>query len=166
MDTHLKFGIGGEFWRSMGRLPSSCAKSIGFSLFRWLRHHKASTVERGAVLSGLIVITACVAGAMQGLALPAHAAPAPEVEYVYDVTVRRHYNFANPGDAIDYGHQICDKVGQGESYAQVMAEVKGDVVPNDEFAANYLVSYAVNLLCPAEIWQLRKSAAGYRPPAQ
>src|ERR1700730_15153749 len=136
MDTHLKFSVGGEFWRSVGRLRSSCGKSIGFSFFRWLRRHKASTIERAGALGGLMVITACVAGAMQGLALRAHAAPAPEVEYVYDVTVRRHYNFANPGEAIDYGHQICDKVSQGESYPQVMGDVKRDVVPNDESAAN------------------------------
>jgi hypothetical protein len=45
-----------------------------------------------------------------------------------------------------------------------MGEVKNDIVPNDEFAANYLISYAVNLLCPALIWQLRNSAAHYRPP--
>ncbi|MEK0681970.1 DUF732 domain-containing protein, partial [Mycobacterium ulcerans] len=38
--------------------------------------------------------------------------------------------------------------------------------PNDEFAANYLVSYAVNLLCPEQVWQLRNSAANYRPPAE
>jgi Protein of unknown function (DUF732) len=86
--------------------------------------------------------------------------PAPEVEYVYDVMVRRHYNFPND-DAISYGHGICDKVSQGESYVQVMSAVKSDVTPNDEFAANYLVSYAVNLLCPAQIWQLRNSAAHY-----
>ena len=59
---------------------------------------------------------------------------------------------------------MCDKVSRGEGYAQVMGEVKRDVVPNDEFAANYLVSYAVNLLCPAQIWQLRNSAAHYQPP--
>lgn len=92
-----------------------------------------------------------------------HAAPAPEVEYVYDVVVRRHYAF--PGnDALSYGHGICDKVGRGEGYGQVMGDVKSDVTPNDEFAANYLVSYAVNLLCPELIWQLRNSAAGYQPP--
>jgi Protein of unknown function (DUF732) len=79
---------------------------------------------------------------------------------VYDVMVRRHYNFPND-DAISYGHGICDKVSQGESYVQVMSAVKSDVTPNDEFAANYLVSYAVNLLCPAQIWQLRNSAAHY-----
>lgn len=95
----------------------------------------------------------------------AYAAPAPQVEYVYDVMVRRHYNFPDPADAINYGYGICDKVGRGDSYAQLMGDVKNDVVPNDEFAANYLISYAANLLCPALIWQLRNTAAGYRPPA-
>jgi hypothetical protein len=112
----------------------------------------------------LILAAAAMGGAMQGLAPRAHAAPAPEVEYVYDVMVRRHYNFSNPGEAINYGYGLCDKVSRGEGYAQVMGEVEGDVVPNDEFAANYLVSYAVNLLCPAQIWQLRNSAAHYQPP--
>ncbi len=31
-------------------------------------------------------------------------------------------------------------VGRGEPYTQVMSAVKGSVTPNDEFAANYLVS--------------------------
>ena len=109
-----------------------------------------------------IAFAAGVAGAAQMPAPPAHAAPAPEVEYVYDVTVRRHYNFPN-NNALSYGHGICDEVTAGQSYAQVMDEVKRDVTPNDEFAANYLVSYAVNLLCPSQIWQLRNSAAHYQP---
>jgi hypothetical protein len=112
-----------------------------------------------------VIATAAMGAGMQGLAPRAHAAPAPEVEYAYDVMVRRHYNFSNPGEAINYGHGICDKVSRGEGYAQVMGDVKSDIVPNDEFAANYLVSYAVNLLCPAQIWQLRNSAAHYQPPA-
>lgn len=95
---------------------------------------------------------------------PAQAAPAPEVEYLYDMTVRRHYNFPN-NDALGYGRGICDKVSRGDSYAQVMSNTKSDVSPNDEFAVNYLISYAVNLLCPAQIWQLRNSAAHYRPSA-
>ena len=115
--------------------------------------------------AAVIVAAAAVGGVPVTLAPWVHAAPAPEVEYVYDVAVRRHYNFPN-NDAISYGHGICDKVTGGESYAQVMSEVKSDVSPNDEFAANYLVSYAVNLLCPAQIWQLRNSAAHYQPPAQ
>ena len=80
------------------------------------------------------------------------------------VQVARHYNFSKPDEAISYGHGTCETLSRGQGYAQVMGEVKGDVVPNDEFAANYLVSNAVNLLCPAQIWQLRNSAAHYQPP--
>ncbi len=112
-----------------------------------------------------ITTAVVVVGVMTQAPLPrAYGAPAPEVEYVYDVMVRRHYNFANASDAVNYGHGICDKIGRGDGYAQVMGEVKNDVIPNDEFAANYLISYAVNLLCPALIWQLRDSATHYRPP--
>ena len=122
-------------------------------------------MKRRMSRAALIIAAAAVGGVPLTLAPLAHAAPAPEVEYVYDVVLRRHYNFPN-NDALSYGHGICDKITQGESYAQVMSEVKSDVTPNDEFAANYLVSYAVNLLCPAQIWQLRNSAAHYQPPAQ
>ena len=114
-------------------------------------------------LVAVIVAAAAVVGVPLALAARADAAPAPEVEYVYNVVVRRHYDFPN-NDALTYGHGICDKVGRGEGYGQVMGDVKGDVTPSDEFAANYLVSYAVNLLCPDLIWQLRNSAAGYQPP--
>lgn len=107
------------------------------------------------------VVVAALSGDPLAPAPRAHAAPAPEVEYVYDVTVRRQYSFATAADAVDYGRRICDKVSHGASYAEVMTDVKTDVQPNDEFAANYLVSYAVNLLCPAQIWQLRNSAANY-----
>ena len=119
-------------------------------------------LRRRSSLVGLLVGAVAVIGT--GLTSPAHAAPAPEVEYVYNVAVRRHYNFPN-NDAVGYGYGICDKVTRSISYAQVMSDVKSDVTPNDEFAANYLVSYAVNLLCPAQIWQLRNSAANYQPPA-
>jgi len=114
---------------------------------------------------GLMVAAVAFGGIAQVPAPRAHAAPAPEVEYTYDVAVRRHYNFPN-NDAIGYGRGICDKVSRGASYAQVMSDAKNEVIPNDEFAANYLVSYAVNLLCPAQIWQLRNSAAGYQPPPE
>jgi hypothetical protein len=109
-------------------------------------------------------VAVAVGQGAQTLAPRANAAPAPEVEYLYNVAVRRHYDFPD-NDAVGYGHRICDKVTQGESYAQLMSDVKNDVTPSDEFAANYLVSYAVNLLCPAQVWQLRNSAAHYLPPA-
>lgn len=113
----------------------------------------------------VFIVAATIGGAAQVQAPRANGAPAPDIEYLYDVGVRRQYNFPN-NDAIEYGHEICDKVTGGESYAQVMSDVKSEVTPNDEFAANYLVSYAVNLLCPAQIWQLRNSAAHYQPPMQ
>jgi Protein of unknown function (DUF732) len=115
------------------------------------------------------VVALLFAAVAVGLAPPAltsraHAAPAPEVEYLYNVAIRRHYDFPD-NDAVGYGHRICDKVAHGQSYGQVMSDVKSDVTPSDEFAANYLVSYAVNLLCPDQIWQLRNSAAHYIPSA-
>ncbi|MCV7102751.1 DUF732 domain-containing protein [Mycobacterium palustre] len=120
-------------------------------------------MKRRTFAAAVIVGFIALGGAAETLAPRAHAKPAPEVEYMYNVAVRRHYNFPN-NDAIGYGYGICDKVTSGMSYAQVMGDVKNDVTPNDEFAANYLVSYAVDLLCPAQIPQLRNSAQGYRPP--
>ena len=111
-------------------------------------------------LFAAIVAAAAVSGVPLAQAPRANAAPNPEVEYVYDMTVRRQYNFPN-NDALAYGHGVCDKVGQGEGYGQVIGDVKRDVTPNDQFAANYVVGYAVNLLCPDLIWQLRNSAGGY-----
>jgi uncharacterized protein DUF732 len=122
-----------------------------------------SSVKRRTPLVALIVASIFIGVAAQTSAPLAHAVPGPEVEYTYDVMVRRHYDFPN-NDAIGYGYGICDKFTSGEGYPQVMGEVKGDVLPNDEFAANYLVSNAVGILCPAQIWQLRNSAAGYQPP--
>ena len=113
-----------------------------------------------------IVAAAAVGGVLLAPAPRAAAAPDPQVEYAYDMTVRRQYNFPN-NDALAYGHGVCDKVGRGEGYGQVIGDVKRDVTPNDQFAANYVVGYAVNLLCPDLIWQLRNSAGGYYlPPDQ
>lgn len=107
---------------------------------------------------------AAAVSAVSLLAPPeAHAVPSPEVDYLYNVMVRRHYDFPN-GDAIGYGYGICDKVASRQSFAQVMSDVKSDVTPSDEYAANYLVSYAVSQFCPEQIWQLRNSAASYQPP--
>lgn len=115
-----------------------------------------------ALFATSLVIAVAICGATPSLTPIARAVPDPQVEYLYNVTVRRQYNFPN-NDAVGYGYRICDKVSRGEVYPQVMGEVKNDVTPNDEFAANYLVSYAVNLLCPAQIWQLRDSAHNYQP---
>lgn len=121
-------------------------------------------MKRGKPLGAIVVVCTALAVIAQAPAPLARAVPAPEVEYTYNVVARRHYAFPD-NDAIGYGYGICDKVRNGEGYPQIMGEVKNSVLPNDEYAANYLVSYAVGILCPEQIWQLRNSAAGYRPPA-
>jgi hypothetical protein len=105
------------------------------------------STAKHVTLVAVFIAGVVIAGAAPALVPRANAMPAPEVEYVYDVVVRRHYNFANPDDAVKYGYRICDKVSQGESYAQVMADVKTDVLPNDEFAANY--QFRMRLTCCA-----------------
>jgi hypothetical protein len=93
--------------------------------------------------------------------LPAHA---DTVAYLVNVTVRPGYNFANAADALSYGHTVCTDIGSGRSYDAVMGRIKSDFDNPDDYQASYLINQSVNELCPALIWQLRKSAATYRPP--
>jgi hypothetical protein len=90
-------------------------------------------------------------------------AHADAVAYLIDVTVRPGYNFASPDDALSYGNQLCDKVSGGRSYADLIGDVKSHFNTSDEFQASYLIDKAVNELCPAQIWQLRRTAAHYQP---
>jgi hypothetical protein len=90
-------------------------------------------------------------------------ARADTVAYLIDVTVRPGYNFGNAEAALDYGYQLCDKVSAGRRYADLIGDVKADFQTDDEFQASYLIDKAVNELCPAQIWQLRHSAAHYQP---
>lgn len=90
---------------------------------------------------------------------------ADAVAYLVNVTVRPGYNFPNADTALAYGYDICEKVRAGRPYAQVTGDVKADFGTSDEYQASYLITQAVNELCPALIWQLRNSAANYRPPA-
>ncbi|WIM89339.1 DUF732 domain-containing protein [Candidatus Mycobacterium wuenschmannii] len=106
----------------------------------------------------LSAVIACVATPV------ARAVPAPDIEFIYDTTVRKQYSFANTTEAIDYAHGICNKITGGAGYGQVIGDVKRDVLPNDEYSANYLISNAVNIYCPAQLWQLRNSAGTYVPP--
>jgi Protein of unknown function (DUF732) len=91
-------------------------------------------------------------------------ARADAVAYLVNVTVPPGYHFASADDALGYGRGVCDKVAQGRGYGQIMSEVKADFQTADEYQASYLISQAVNELCPAQIWQLRNSAAQYLPP--
>jgi Protein of unknown function (DUF732) len=116
-------------------------------------------VSRG--VAGLIVASCGLCGVNATVAPQARA---DAVAYLVNVTVRPGYHFASADDALAYGHGLCDKVAQGRGYADMMGEVKSDFNTGDEYQASYLISQAVNELCPALIWQLRNSAAHYRPP--
>jgi hypothetical protein len=119
---------------------------------------------RPPITSVVRASVACAAVAAAAALAPAPSAHADVVAYLVNVHVRPGYNFPNADAALGYGYSICDKVAGGHPYAQVMDEVKADFATSDEYQASYLISQAVNELCPAQIWQLRNSAAHYRPP--
>jgi hypothetical protein len=120
-------------------------------------------MKRAMWLAALFV-AATLCGGAELFAPKASAVPDPNIEFIYDTTVRKQYSFANTTEAINYAHGICDKITGGASYGQVIGDVKRDVLPNDEYSANYLISNAVNIYCPAQLWQLRNSAGAYVPP--
>ncbi len=94
----------------------------------------------------------------------APCARADVVAYLVNVHVRPGYNFPNGDVALSYGYGICDKVAAGRGFPHVMADVRADFNTSDDFQASYLISQAVNELCPAQIWQLRNSAEHYQSP--
>jgi hypothetical protein len=112
-------------------------------------------------LSGIIVSLMLSAGfaAAMSVAAPTRA---DTVAYLVNVSVRPGYNFANAEQALGYGYALCDTVAAGRSYGQVLEDIKADFNTTDHYQASYLITQAVNELCPAQIWQLRNSAAGYR----
>src|ERR1700752_39181 len=107
-----------------------------------------------ALLMGLFSVVAW--------APPANAAV---VAYLVNVHVRPGYNFPNADAAIGYGNNICDRVTAKMSYAQLVDEVKAEFNSTGYSQGPYLINQALNELCPAQIWQLRQSAAGYTLPA-
>jgi hypothetical protein len=107
------------------------------------------------ITSAVLLILAATAGMPR-----AHA---DSVAYLIDVTMRPGYNFASADAALAYGQQLCDKVSGGRSYTDLIADVKSDFNTSDEFQTSYLIDKAINELCPAQIWQLRRTAAHYQP---
>ncbi len=112
-------------------------------------------------LAGAAVAAAGAAAAT----IVAPTANADVVAYLVNVHVRPGYNFPNADAAICYGNSICDRVATNMSYAQLVDQVKADFHTTDYYQGAYLINQAVNELCPAQIWQLRQSAAGYTLPA-
>jgi len=113
-------------------------------------------------LARVVVVSAAVFGVATVAASP--GARADVVAYLVNVHVRPGYNFPNADAALSYGYGICDKVAAGRGFPEVMADVRADFNTSDDYQASYLISQAVNELCPAQIWALRNSAAHYQPP--
>ena len=107
-----------------------------------------------------ILATAAAAAMCLGV-LSAAPASADTVAYLVNVHVRPGYNFPNAEAAIGYGNTICDRVAAKMPYAELVNQLKADFHTTDYYQAGYLINQAVNELCPAQIWQLRQSAAGY-----
>ncbi len=97
-----------------------------------------------------------------GLAGPP-TAHADELGYLVNIYQMRAFNFQDPGAAVTYGRTICDRVRGNVSYTDLVNQVKAEVQTPDYFLTGYLINQAVDELCPAQIWQLRESAAGYTP---
>lgn len=108
-----------------------------------------------------MLIVAATAAAITALATGAPAG-ADSVAYLVNVTVRPGYNFSNADSALSYGYGVCNRVVAGQSYASLIHHVAADFGTSDDYQAAYLVNQAVNELCPQSIWQLRRSAAGFR----
>ena len=113
----------------------------------------------------LIAAGALVAGGVGALG-NAPAASADALGYLINITVRPGYNFPGPDAAVSYGYGVCDRIHQGVGYGPLLNGIMTDLSTNDEYQAVYLVNQAAEMLCPAEIWQLRQSAAGYVGPAK
>jgi hypothetical protein len=111
-----------------------------------------------------VLVAGLVAACPVGTLVNAPNGRADAVAYLVNVTVRPGYHFANADAALAYGQSVCDKIAAGRGYARIMGDVKSDFSTSDEYQASYLITQAANELCPAQIWQLRKPAATYRPP--
>ena len=101
------------------------------------------------------------AGAVTGT--PAGRADA--LGYLVNVTVRPGYSFPDAEAALRYGYRVCERVGRGDSYPNLVADVMTDFSATDEYQGTYLIGQAVNELCPQLIWQLRNAAVHYTGPA-
>jgi hypothetical protein len=128
----------------------------------WGRDRAAARRGRSWVAGPIKLLAG--AGALSAVAAAGSgAAHADAVAYLLNVTVRPGYHFANADDALTYGRGICDKVAYNGTYGAIIGDIKADFANPDEYQASYLIAQAVNELCPPLIWQLRNSAANYRP---
>jgi hypothetical protein len=86
-----------------------------------------------------------------------------KMAFLIQVTARPGYNFPSADAALAYGEGVCDKIAAGRPYPDLIGDVQHDFNTVDDYQASYLIDRAANELCPEQIWQLRRSAAHYRP---
>lgn len=121
---------------------------------------------QGKSLAGVAFVWAGLFGVAAAAVTPCAKADVEwdkKVAYLIAVNARPGYNFGSADEALSYGYGICDNVAQGRGYAQLITDVQGDFNTSDNYQASYLIDRSVNELCPESIWQLRNSAAHYRP---
>jgi uncharacterized protein DUF732 len=100
-----------------------------------------------------------------GVTGPAPHAAADELGYLVNVTVLPGNGFTDAGDALQQGYAVCTRVSDGHPYGDVLADVEERLQADDAYHAAYVINQAINELCPAQTWQLRQSAVGYRSPS-
>jgi hypothetical protein len=142
---------------SFMRLSLGCRRSVVVIV-------DAFTTASGSQTMKWLGAAVAAAGIVMAFSL-APSANADVVAYLVNVHVRPGYNFPSAEAAIGYGQSICDRVAARMSYARLVDQVNADFNSADYYQGGYLINQAVNELCPAQIWQLRQSAAGYTVPA-
>jgi hypothetical protein len=143
----------------MSNLPiirSSTSTSLPYGAGRGRTGDWRRVLRAGLTLTSVVLVMIAASNGVP-------RAHADAVAYLIEVTVRPGYNFANADEALAYGQRLCDKVARGRTYSDLIGDVRSDFNTNDEFEASYLIDKAINELCPEQIWQLRNSAAPYRP---
>lgn len=115
-----------------------------------------------AISAGAALIAQILAGT--AVAAPP-ACRADSIAYLVNVTVRPGYNFPDADSALRYGHGLCDRIARDLPFARLVSTTMADFSSADEYQATYLISQAVNELCPQLIWRVRNSAANYTGPA-
>lgn len=118
---------------------------------------------RSAKLRLIAYTISALALGSQWAALP--SAHADAVGYLINITVRPGYHFPSGDAAVEYGYGICGKIEGGIGYGPLVAGIMADQKTDDEYQAAYLINQAAEMLCPAQIWRLRQSAAHYTAPA-
>ena len=108
-------------------------------------------------------LTAASDRSRRSRATVAPQARADAVAYLVNVTVRPGLQLPQRRRRAGLRARHLRQSRRRRTYAQLVDDVKADFGTTDEYQAGYLINQAVNELCPAMIWQLRNSAANYRP---